>query len=168
MEVEDAIGKVGSISLSPGQCFHGACPGPVHGDFVGNRQVQANAPGFSTYTVQKVTLDVDQMVSVNMKLAVATAGETVQVESTASQIEAQTITVGQVIDKATVQELPLNGRHFLDLTVLTPGGVVADTAGNREDLRLLLAGEIQIRVPGPGNGVVPHGAEAGVDSRCGG
>lgn len=152
----------------------------------GDYKVQANAPGFSTYTVQKVTLDVDQMVSVNMKLAVATAGETVQVESTASQIEAETITVGQVIDRATVQELPLNGRHFLDLTVLTPGGVVADTAGsltapsrglganssitagNREDLRLLLAGEIQIRVPGPGNGVALHGAEAGVDSRCGG
>jgi hypothetical protein len=118
----------------------------------GDYKVQATASGFSTYTVQKVTLDVDQAVTVNMKLAVATAGETVQVESTASQIEAETITVGQVIDRATVQELPLNGRHFLDLTVLTPGGVVASatlgsltqpsrglgansflTAGNRED-----------------------------------
>jgi hypothetical protein len=118
----------------------------------GDYKVQATASGFSTYTVEKVTLDVDQMVTVNMKLAVATAGETVQVESTASQIEAQTITVGQVIDTKTVQELPLNGRHFLDLTVLTPGGVVASatlgsltqpsrglgansflTAGNRED-----------------------------------
>ncbi|MGA1984361.1 MAG: carboxypeptidase regulatory-like domain-containing protein [Acidobacteriaceae bacterium] len=118
----------------------------------GDYKVQATASGFSTYTVQRVTLDVDQAVTVNMKLAVATAGETVQVESTASQIEAQTITVGQVIDTKTVQELPLNGRHFLDLTVLTPGGVVASstlgsltqpsrglgansflTAGNRED-----------------------------------
>jgi hypothetical protein len=101
-------------------------PSLVPGDY----EVQAKAAGFSQYTVKKVTLDVDQRVSVNMALAVTSAGETIQVESTASQIETQTITVGQVIDRNTVQELPLNGRHFLDLTVLTPGGVVAPTAGN--------------------------------------
>jgi hypothetical protein len=96
----------------------------------GDYQVQASAPGFSPYTVQKVTLDVAQSVTVNMKLSISSAGETVEVESLASQIEASTITVGQVIDRNTVQELPLNGRHFLDLTVLTPGGVVAPTSGS--------------------------------------
>jgi hypothetical protein len=118
----------------------------------GDYRVEATAAGFSSFKVQKVTLDVDQHITVNMNLAVASAGETVQVESsTASQIETQTITVGQVIDKMTVQEIPLNGRHFLDLTVLTAGGVTApatgsltapsrglgansfNTAGNRED-----------------------------------
>jgi hypothetical protein len=96
----------------------------------GDYQVQAKAAGFSTYTVKKVTLEVDQRVTVNMALAVTSAGETIQVESTASQIETQTMTVGQVIDRNTVQEIPLNGRHFLDLTVLTPGGVIAPTAGS--------------------------------------
>jgi len=101
-------------------------PSLVPGDY----QVQVKASGFSLYTVKSVTLEVDQRVTVNMALALSTAGETVQVESTASQIETQTMTVGQVIGSNTVQELPLNGRHFLDLTVLTPGGVVAPTAGN--------------------------------------
>jgi hypothetical protein len=96
----------------------------------GDYQVQAKAAGFSIYTVKKVTLGVDQRVSINMALAVTSAGETIQVESTAQQIETQTMTVGQVIDKQTVQDIPLNGRHFLDLTVLTPGGVVAPTAGS--------------------------------------
>jgi hypothetical protein len=96
----------------------------------GDYQVQATASGFSQYTVKKVTLDVDQRVTVNMALALTSAGETIQVESTASQIETQTMTVGQVIDKNTVQDIPLNGRHFLDLAVLTPGGTIADTAGS--------------------------------------
>src|SRR5277367_2980318 len=101
-------------------------PSLVPGDY----QVRVKASGFSQYTVEKVTLDVDQRVTVNIPLALSTAGETVQVESTASQMETQSITVGQVIGSNTVQELPLNGRHFLDLTVLTPGGVIAPTAGS--------------------------------------
>jgi hypothetical protein len=87
----------------------------------GDYKVTAAAQGFSMDTVEKVTLDVDMKITINLKLSVASTGETVEVQSeTASQIEASTITVGQVIDRNTVQELPLNGRHFLDLTVLTP------------------------------------------------
>jgi Carboxypeptidase regulatory-like domain len=96
----------------------------------GDYSVTATAPGFSEYSVPKVTVDVDRVITENMRLAVSSTGTTVQVNSATSQIEAETITVGQVIDKASVQDLPLNGRHFLDLTVLTPGGVVADTAGS--------------------------------------
>ena len=96
----------------------------------GDYRVQASASGFGTFTVQKVTLNVSQSVTVNMQLAVSTAGETVEVNTTTIQIESGTITVGQVINNSEVQNLPLNGRHFLDLTVLTPGGVVADTAGS--------------------------------------
>ncbi len=96
----------------------------------GDYKVQATASGFGTYVVPKMTLEVDRQVTENMQLTVSTAGETVHVESAVQEIEAQTITVGQVIDNTAVQELPLNGRHFLDLTVLTPGGVVADTNGS--------------------------------------
>jgi hypothetical protein len=97
----------------------------------GDYKVEVTAAGFSTDTIEKVTLEVAQSVTVNPKLAIASAGATVQVESAAAtQIESSTITVGQVIGRNTVQELPLNGRHFLDLTVLTPGGVVADTNGS--------------------------------------
>ena len=96
----------------------------------GDYKVQVTSPGFSAFTVPKVTLDVARQVTVNARLSVSSAGETVQVESAAQQIESQTITVGQVIDNRSVQDLPLNGRHFLDLTVLTPGGVVAPTSGS--------------------------------------
>ncbi len=96
----------------------------------GDYKVTVDAAGFSKYVVEKVTLQVDARLTVNAKLALESAGTTVQVEGTPPQIETQTMTVGQVIDRQTVQEIPLNGRHFLDLTVLTPGGVVAPTAGS--------------------------------------
>jgi hypothetical protein len=97
----------------------------------GDYSISATASGFGTNTVPTVALQVDTKVTINLKLPIASAGTTVQVEaSTLAQIESTTMTVGTVIDRETVQELPLNGRHFLDLTVLTPGGVVAPTAGS--------------------------------------
>lgn len=117
----------------------------------GDYSVTVDAPGFARYTLQKVTLEVNAHATANAKLALASSGETVEVQGVAPAIEAQTMTVGQVIDKETVQQIPLNGRHFLDLTQLTPGSVVPPangtltaasrglgsnsyiTAGNRED-----------------------------------
>lgn len=97
----------------------------------GDFSVTGTASGFGKMVVQRVTLNVDQAATLNLALPVASAGETVEVQATTPlQIQTQTITVGQVIDNATVQQLPLNGRHFLDLTVMTPGGVVADTNGS--------------------------------------
>lgn len=101
--------------------------------------------------MSSVTLLVDQNVTVNPQLSVGSVGSVVHVQGAAQLINAQTPTVGQVIDQRTVQQMPLNGRHFLDLTNLTPGTVVPpltenltsasrglgansfDTAGQRED-----------------------------------
>ncbi|GAA3762231.1 TonB-dependent receptor [Terriglobus aquaticus] len=117
----------------------------------GDYSVSVTATGFGTFTVQRLTLAVDAHANLDAPLTISSSGETVQVESTAALIDSESITVGQVIDRVTVQEVPLNGRHFLDLTVLTPGGVTAPangsltspsrglgansfvTAGNRED-----------------------------------
>ena len=97
----------------------------------GDYTIDASAAGFAATHIDKVSVEVDQHLTVNVHLTVGSTAETIQVESsTISQIETETMTVGQVIDRNTVQELPLNGRHFLDMTVLTPGGVVAPTAGN--------------------------------------
>jgi hypothetical protein len=96
----------------------------------GDYSIRVTASGFGTYSVPRLTLLVDAHPSVDVPMSPASAGETVQVESAASIIESESITVGQVIDRKTVQEVPLNGRHFLDLTVLTPGGVTAPANGN--------------------------------------
>jgi hypothetical protein len=96
----------------------------------GDYQIETTAAGFSAFKVEKITLNLDAHVTINMKLAVSSAGETVEVEGGAPVIDSASVTVGQVIDKQQVQEIPLNGRHFLDLTVLTPGGVTGPANGN--------------------------------------
>ncbi|MBB6144749.1 hypothetical protein HNQ77_002705 [Silvibacterium bohemicum] len=117
----------------------------------GNYSVTVTVSGFADYKLTSVTLGVDQSVTANVKLGLASAGEVIRVQGAAPILDAQSITVGQVIDQKTVQEIPLNGRHFLDLTNLTPGTVIPpvtgsltvasrglgassfDTAGQRED-----------------------------------
>jgi hypothetical protein len=96
----------------------------------GDYEIRTTAAGFGTSVIKSVTLQVDQSVTANVKLNVQSSGETVQVEAGAAPIiDSQTITMGQVIDKDTVQNIPLNGRHFLDLTNLTPGAVVPPANG---------------------------------------
>ncbi len=109
----DAAGQYVAPSLAPG-----------------DYSVRVTASGFSAFVVQRLTLQVDAKTNLDAPLAPASAGETVEVQSGTSLIQAESITVGQVIDRQTVQEVPLNGRHFLDLTVLTPGGVTAPANGN--------------------------------------
>lgn len=84
----------------------------------GDYSLRVTADGFSAYTVQRFALLVDAKANLDASLAPASAGETVDVQSGASLIESESITVGQVIDRQTVQEVPLNGRHFLDLSTL--------------------------------------------------
>lgn len=111
--VADGAGQYVAASLAPG-----------------DYSIMVTSAGFGNFTVQKLTLLVDARTNLNIPMSLASAGETVQVESVAPLIDSETITVGQVIDRQTVQEIPLNGRHFLDLTVLTPGGVTAPAAGS--------------------------------------
>src|SRR6202023_310083 len=47
----------------------------------------------------------------------------------AAIIETTTNSMGQVIDEKTVQEIPLNGRHFTDLSLLTPGTITPPANG---------------------------------------
>ena len=96
----------------------------------GDYRVTVRASGFGLYTVPSLHLDVDQRTTINAALAVSASGQVVEVNSGTAVIVSDTITVGTVLDQRTVQELPLNGRHFLDLTVLTPGGVTAPSSGS--------------------------------------
>ncbi len=71
--------------------------------------------GFETQLAKNLVLEVSKNSVQNFGLKVASTSEVVTVEATAPVIEATTMTVGQTINQRTVQDIPLNGRHFVDL-----------------------------------------------------
>ncbi|MFN7945459.1 MAG: carboxypeptidase regulatory-like domain-containing protein [Blastocatellia bacterium] len=117
----------------------------------GSYRVEVQAQGFSPQILNNVTLEVSSNVVQNIQLKVGNVTQEVNVTSDAPVVETTTITVGQVINQKTVQEIPLNGRHFVDLGLLIAGSVTPpqngfltaplrgqgsfafNTAGNRED-----------------------------------
>src|SRR5579864_8511393 len=89
----------------------------------GTYSVQVQMTGFETQLAKEVVLEVSKNSVQNFGLKVASTTEVVTVEATAPVIESTTMTVGQTIDQRTVQDIPLNGRHFVDLALLIPGTV---------------------------------------------
>lgn len=113
--------------------------------------VTVSANGFQSYVIRDLKLDVATTVTENAQLKVGGVTQEVVVSGGAPLINTSTPTVGQVINQRTVQQIPLNGRHFVDLGLLVPGTVTPpqngfltaplrgqgsfaiDTAGQRED-----------------------------------
>src|SRR5258706_14343764 len=131
------------VSDASGNCTAAALPpGPY--------QIEVSLQGFQTQR-REVTLQVSQTRQLDVELGVAAVAEQVNVTAEAPVIDTTTVSVGTVVNQRTVQEIPLNGRHFVDLGVLIPGSVTPpqngfltaplrgqgsfafNTAGNRED-----------------------------------
>ncbi len=89
---------------------------------------RAEAERMSAQVVQHLPVEVGGSVRVEFKLAVAGLKETVTVSDEPPMVETQPSAVSAVIDERAIQELPLNGRRFTDLALLTPG-VTQDPRG---------------------------------------
>jgi hypothetical protein len=96
---------------------------------VGTYDVEVKAPGMATQVAKGIVLSVSQTVEKDFRVGVEKANEVVNVEGSVPVVDASTITVGQVIEQRTVQQIPLNGRHFVDLGLLIPGSVTAPSNG---------------------------------------
>ena len=79
--------------------------------------------GFDTYELTEVRLEVGRRATMNVELQVGQVTDTITVEGAGETIllETESNTLGSVIDSERVEELPLNGRNFLQLTTLSGG-----------------------------------------------
>lgn len=96
---------------------------------VGTYRIEVKSPGMQTTFASGVELSVGSALRQDFSLKVGSAAETVEVSGAAPLIDSSTASLGSVVDRHTVQEIPLNGRHFIDLSLLTPGTVTPPVNG---------------------------------------
>jgi hypothetical protein len=87
----------------------------------GTYRLQVEASGFQTAQVERFTLQVGQAARLDVGMKLGEVSETVSVSAEAIGLQTENATVGTVIDQQKVAELPLNGRSFIQLALLTPG-----------------------------------------------
>src|SRR5713226_6118744 len=91
-------------------------------------QIEIGKTGFKKLIKPDVILHVQDAIEVNFELTLGSASETVIVHTGAPLVNTESATVSTVIDQTFVENIPLNGRSFQTLIMLTPGVVVTQTA----------------------------------------
>jgi len=99
---------------------------------IGHYTVKVEHSGFKKAVSSTVTLDVQQRVAVNVKLELGSIAQTVEVTTVAPLLETQTSELGQVVDNKRVVNLPLNGRNFAQLALLTAGTAPSEPGARDE------------------------------------
>jgi Carboxypeptidase regulatory-like domain/TonB dependent receptor len=89
----------------------------------GPYRVQVSKPGFKTLIKPDIVLNVQGALAINFTLPIGSVAETVTVESGTTLVDTRDAAVSTVVDHTYVQNMPLNGRSFQDLILLTPGVV---------------------------------------------
>ena len=88
---------------------------------VGTYTITVESTGFKTSTRTNQNLDVSQEAVLNFTMEIGEAQEQVVVKADAAQVDTTSSTIGHVVDEQQLAELPLNGRNFVDLTLLQTG-----------------------------------------------
>jgi hypothetical protein len=86
---------------------------------IGRYTVTVEATGFTKFTTTDVTVNVNARQRVDVALQVGAITETVEVTGVAAALETDSSEHGQVINTQQVVELPLNGRNYADLALLS-------------------------------------------------
>ena len=87
-------------------------------------EVKVDVPGFRTL-VREVTVQTGTVTTADMHLQVGAAKDVITVEAASPLVEFERNTIDGVVTRQQIQNLPLNGRSFLQLAFLEPGVTVS-------------------------------------------
>jgi hypothetical protein len=86
---------------------------------VGQYTISAELAGFQKFTTTNVTVNVNARQRVDIALQPGVATQSIEVTGAAATLETDTSEHGQVINTRQIVELPLNGRNYADLALLS-------------------------------------------------
>jgi hypothetical protein len=97
----------------------------------GEYDVSVSAHAFQTVTKTGIELRVQDRLSIDFELPIGAASTVISVESTGENLETQTSSLGQVVSKEEIENLPLNGRNYIQLAYLGAGASPSQHEGER-------------------------------------
>ena len=99
---------------------------------IGTYRIKLDLTGFATLERTGLQVQVGQQAVINLQMSPATLQESVTVTGEAPLINVTQSNLGSTVSAAQVENLPLNGRNWVDLTLLSPGSrqnFIAETPG---------------------------------------
>jgi hypothetical protein len=101
---------------------------------IGNYVISAEAAGFEKLVRTGITLTVGQVQRVDMQLRVGQTTQEITVTGNLPQVQTETAAVSGLITNSQIQNLDLNGRNWVTLSLLVPGaapdnGLITNTVG---------------------------------------
>ena len=87
----------------------------------GSYKVEASKEGFKVLTYPSIAVNVTEMEGLNIRLLVGNVNETVEVDTSAEQLQTETSTLGNVTTHEMVENLPLVTRNYTQIIGLSPG-----------------------------------------------
>jgi hypothetical protein len=97
----------------------------------GNYRMEYTLQGFKKNVRANVTLEINQVLTLNATLQPGATQETVEVSSEAPLVDTTSTQLGAVVDDRTVSELPLNARDTYQFLQLQPGVMSTTGTGNQ-------------------------------------
>ena len=87
----------------------------------GDYTIQVQTPGFRTELRRRVVVQINQQARFDFAMQIGEVQQTVEITAAAPLLQTENATLGEVVSTERIVNLPLNGRSFVQLSVLTPG-----------------------------------------------
>jgi hypothetical protein len=134
-----AISQASVTAVNTATGFSRSANASATGDYqvsflqIGDYTVTAEKTGFKK-EAKKIHLDIGASANLDFNLPVGQVAEEVTVQDVGELAEPTRIMVSSVIDEQKIENLPVNGRQFIDFALLAPGVTIGDTTSGSTDV----------------------------------